>query len=115
MPSDRDAERDRKLFIGGLDYETNDGKLKDYFEQFGELTDYVVMKFPDTRRSRGFGFVTYRDPEMLEDCLSKHPHTLDGKTVELKRATPRDDDRRGGRGSGGGICWITLQTYYLQI
>ena len=43
---------------------------------------------------------------MLEDCLSKHPHTLDGKTVELKRATPRDDDRRGGgsggRGSGGG-------------
>jgi len=104
MPNDREAERDRKLFIGGLDYETNDGKLKDYFEQFGELTDFVVMKFPDTRRSRGFGFVTYRDPEMLEECMSNGPHTLDGKTVELKRATPRDDDRRGGRGgrSGGG-------------
>ena len=49
MPSDRDAARDRKLFIGGLDYDTTDSKLKDYFEQFGELTDYVVMKFPDTR------------------------------------------------------------------
>ena len=106
MPNDREAERDRKLFIGGLDYETNDGKLKDYFEQFGELTDFVVMKFPDTRRSRGFGFVTYRDPEMLEECMSSGPHTLDGKTVELKRAAPRDDDRRGGgrggRYSGGG-------------
>ena len=49
MPTEReDFERDRKLFVGGLDYETSDGVLKEYFEQFGELTDWVVMKFPDT-------------------------------------------------------------------
>ena len=103
MPgADREFEKDRKLFIGGLDYETTDSMLKEYFEQFGELTDWVVMKFPDTRRSRGFGFVTYKDPERLEDCLSAGPHRLDGATVELKRATPRDDERRGGKGGRSG-------------
>ena len=103
MPTEReDFERDRKLFVGGLDYETSDGVLKEYFEQFGELTDWVVMKFPDTKRSRGFGFITFKEPEMLEDCLAQQPHSLDGKTVELKRATPRDEDRRGGRGGGRG-------------
>ena len=103
MPTEReDFERDRKLFVGGLDYETSDAVLKEYFEQYGELTDWVVMKFPDTKRSRGFGFITFKEPEMLEDCLSQQPHSLDGKTVELKRATPRDEDRRGGRGGGGG-------------
>ena len=103
MPTEReDFERDRKLFVGGLDYETTDAVLREYFEQYGELTDWVVMKFPDTKRSRGFGFITFKEPEMLEDCLSQQPHTLDSKTIELKRATPREDDRRGrGRGRGG--------------
>ena len=101
MPgSDREYEKDRKLFVGGLDYETTDNELRDYFEQFGELTDYVVMKFPDTKRSRGFGFVTFKDPGNLEDCVVSGPHQLGSTTVELKRATPREDDRKGGRSGG---------------
>ena len=104
MPrDDNDDERSRKLFVGGLDYDTTDGKLESHFSQWGELTDFVVMKFPDTRRSRGFGFITFATKDQLEDCMQAAPHTLDGKTVELKRATPREDDRSGGgRGGGGG-------------
>ena len=105
MPgADREYEKTRKVFVGGLDYETTDNSLKDYFEQFGELTDWVVMKFPDTKRSRGFGFVTFKDPENLEDCFNSEPHSVDGTTVEIKRATPREDGGgRGGRsGAGGG-------------
>ena len=49
MPTEReDFERDRKLFVGGLDYETSDAVLKDYFEQYGELTDWVVICFETT-------------------------------------------------------------------
>jgi len=104
MPRDNDEERTRKLFIGGLDYETTDDQLQDYFSRWGDLSDFVVMKFPDTRRSRGFGFVTYTDADMLEDCIKAGPHNLEGKTVELKRATPRENDGgdRGGRGGGRG-------------
>ena len=45
----------RKVFVGGLSYSTTDAGLRQYFEQFGELVDAVVMKFRDTQRSRGFG------------------------------------------------------------
>ena len=45
----------RKIFIGGLNYETTDDGLRAYFEQFGEIVDCVVMKYKDTDRSRGFG------------------------------------------------------------
>ena len=49
----------RKIFIGGLSYGTDDEKLRKYFSAFGTVQDAVVMKDPVSRRSRGFGFITY--------------------------------------------------------
>ena len=72
------SETHRKLFIGGLNYSTTDETLKDFFSKFGELVDCVVMKFRDTKRSRGFGFVTYATIEMVDECQSNRPHTIDG-------------------------------------
>ena len=40
----------RKIFIGGLNYNTTEDTLKSHFSQYGELVDVVVMKFPDTKR-----------------------------------------------------------------
>lgn len=79
----------RKLFIGGLNYTTTESGMQEYFEKFGTLEDCVVMKFPDTKRSRGFGFVTFEKAYMVDECQRNRPHVLDGRTVECKRATPR--------------------------
>lgn len=40
----------RKLFIGGLSYETTEESLKSHFEQWGEVVDVVVMKDPSTKK-----------------------------------------------------------------
>ena len=56
--SPKEPEQLRKLFIGGLSFETTDESLRSHFEQWGTLTDCVVMRDPSTKRSRGFGFVT---------------------------------------------------------
>ncbi|CCF35369.1 cold response protein 2 [Colletotrichum higginsianum] len=48
-----------KLFIGGLAWHTEEGTLRQKFEEFGAVEEAVVVKDRDTGRSRGFGFVRY--------------------------------------------------------
>jgi len=85
-----EPEQFRKLFIGGLDYRTTDESLKKHFEQWGQIVDVVVMKDPKTRKSRGFGFVTYARAFMVDEAQAARPHRVDGREVEPKRAVPRD-------------------------
>lgn len=86
-----EPEHTRKLFIGGVDYKTTDASLKKHFEQWGEIVDVVVMKDPHTKKSRGFGFVTYARAHMVDDAQNARPHRVDGRIVEPKRAVPRQE------------------------
>ena len=88
-----------KLFIGGLDYRTSDDSLKSHFEQYGEIVDVIVMKDPQTKRSRGFGFVAFSQSYMVDEAQKHRPHVIDGRTVDTKRAIPRDEI---GRSDGSG-------------
>ena len=47
-----------KIFVGGLPYHTTDGSLREYFEQFGEIDEAVVITDRQTGKSRGYGFVS---------------------------------------------------------
>ncbi|XP_052797895.1 RNA-binding protein Musashi homolog 2-like isoform X7 [Mya arenaria] len=78
-----------KMFIGGLSWQTTAEKLKEHFGDYGEIKEAMVMKDPTTKRSRGFGFVTYKDPVSVDKCLENGPHILDGKQVDPKVAFPR--------------------------
>jgi len=93
MSNDHESEPEqfRKLFIGGLNYKTSEETLKSYFEQWGEIVDCVVMRDPHTKRSRGFGFVTFKRAHMFDDAQAARPHKIDGREVEPKRAVPRED------------------------
>ncbi|XP_051515284.1 heterogeneous nuclear ribonucleoprotein A1b [Myxocyprinus asiaticus] len=90
----REPEQLRKLFIGGLSFETTDDSLREYFEQWGTLTDCVVMKDPNTKRSRGFGFVTYSSVTEVDAAMDARPHKVDGRLVEPKRAVSREDSNK---------------------
>uniref|UniRef100_A0A8C4R9R2 Heterogeneous nuclear ribonucleoprotein A0 n=1 Tax=Eptatretus burgeri TaxID=7764 RepID=A0A8C4R9R2_EPTBU len=89
-------EQLRKLFVGGLSFETTDESMRQYFEQWGTLTDCVVMRDPLLKRSRGFGFVTYGTTDEVDAAMEARPHTLDGRTVEAKRAISREDSLKPG-------------------
>jgi RNA-binding protein Musashi len=56
--------------------------LKDYFTQFGEVTECTVMRDGTTGRSRGFGFLTFKDPKVVNVVMVKE-HLLDGKLVSI--------------------------------
>ena len=57
--------------------------LKNYFSQFGEVTECTVMRDGTTGRSRGFGFLTFKDPKTVNIVMVKE-HYLDGKIVSAK-------------------------------
>ncbi|CAM9516332.1 unnamed protein product [Ectocarpus sp. 4 AP-2014] len=83
--------RSVKIFIGGLSFETTDEALKRYFEQFGPVADAIVMKDAVSRRSRGFGFITYMNSASVDAALSVKQHIVDNRRVEAKRAVPRSE------------------------
>uniref|UniRef100_A2AL12 Heterogeneous nuclear ribonucleoprotein A3 n=7 Tax=Rodentia TaxID=9989 RepID=A2AL12_MOUSE len=92
----KEPEQLRKLFIGGLSFETTDDSLREHFEKWGTLTDCVVMRDPQTKRSRGFGFVTYSCVEEVDAAMCARPHKVDGRVVEPKRAVSREDSVKPG-------------------
>ncbi|XP_019843922.2 heterogeneous nuclear ribonucleoprotein A1-like [Bos indicus] len=94
--SPKEPEQLRKLFIGGLSFETTDESLRSHFEQWGTLTDCVVMRDPNIKLSRGFGFVTYTTVEEVDAAMNARPQKVDGRVVEPKRAVSREDSQRPG-------------------
>ncbi|GFQ08766.1 heterogeneous nuclear ribonucleoprotein 1, partial [Phtheirospermum japonicum] len=79
-----------KLFIGGISWETDEEKLKSYFQGYGEVLQAVVMRDKLTGKPRGCGFAVFADPSVL-DAVVQDRHVIDGRTVEAKKALSRDE------------------------
>lgn len=69
-----------KLFIGGISWDTNEERLKEYFSSFGEVVEAVIMKDRTTGRARGFGFVVFSDPAVADSVIMEK-HNIDGRMV----------------------------------
>ncbi|KAK2762806.1 hypothetical protein FQN54_000981 [Arachnomyces sp. PD_36] len=107
-------KEDGKMFIGGLNWETTDQSLKDYFSQFGEVQECTVMRDGTTGRSRGFGFLTFRDPKTVNTVMVKE-HYLDGKIIDPKRAIPRDEQERTSKIFVGGVSQEATEQDFMQF
>ncbi|GAA0164726.1 RNA metabolism protein [Lithospermum erythrorhizon] len=77
-----------KIFIGGLAKDTTLDQFVKYFGNYGEITDSVIMKDRHTGRPRGFGFITYADPSVV-DAVIAETHIINDKQVEIKRTIPQ--------------------------
>ncbi|KAI4324039.1 hypothetical protein L6164_023607 [Bauhinia variegata] len=75
-----------KVFVGGLAWETQKETMKKYFEQFGEILEAVVITDKATGRSKGYGFVTFREPEAaMRACVDAAP-VIDGRRANCNLA-----------------------------
>jgi cold-inducible RNA-binding protein len=91
----------KKLFVGGLSWDTTDEGLQKAFASYGEISEAKVITDRATGRSRGFGFVTFNQDEDAKTAIAKMDGTnLDGKTIKVNEAQERSP-RGGGRPGGG--------------
>ena len=96
------------IFVAKLNFETNEDSLRAAFEEFGEVESVMIIHDKLTQRSKGFGFVEMANEDDGIVAIGKLNATeIDGRTIVVKKARPKEDNRgggggRGGRGGGGG-------------
>ncbi|XP_074589443.1 uncharacterized protein LOC141845278 [Curcuma longa] len=93
-----------KIFVGGLAWETKSDTMRKYFEQFGEILEAVVITDKATGRSKGYGFVTFKEAAAaVKACVDPAP-VIDGRrancnlaSIGAKRSQPTTPRHGGNR------------------
>lgn len=75
-----------KIFVGGLPYHTTDQSLREFFEQFGDIEEAVVITDRQTGKSRGYGFVTMSDRAAAERACKDPNPVIDGRKANVNLA-----------------------------
>ncbi len=81
-----------KLFVGNLDYTVNTDELRKLFSEFGEIVDAIVLTDRETGRSRGFGFVEFKDVESANKATeAMNGKDINGRKINVNPAKPQEN------------------------
>lgn len=79
-----------QLYVGNLSYRVRERDLRNFFSEYGEISQLKVVKDRDTRRSKGFGFVTFASERDAQSALDAcHGASLSGRNIVVRFAKPR--------------------------
>jgi RNA recognition motif-containing protein len=93
----------RKIYVGNLSYGISDSDLQQMFEAHGTVQSAQVIMDRDTGRSKGFGFVEMgSDQEAQAAIAALNGKEMDGRTLTVNEARPKEGGGSGGRGGSGG-------------
>lgn len=91
------------IFIAGISYNLSNDDLGELFEEFGEVTSAKIVMDRETGRSKGFGFVEMTNDEEGNAAIAAlNDKEVDGKTLAVSVARPREEGPRRSYGGGGG-------------
>ena len=92
----------KNLFVAGLSYDTTNDTLNKHFAELGTVRSAQVIIDKYTNRSKGFGFVEMSTEEEANAAMEKlNSSTLDGRTIVVKEAKPREENTNRGGYNGG--------------
>ena len=83
-----------KVYVGNLPFTVDDEKLKEFFAPYGEIEEATIIKDKFSGRSKGFGFVTFKDDEAAKKAISEmNEKEVEGRNLKVNEARPIDPDR----------------------
>jgi cold-inducible RNA-binding protein len=91
------------IFVAKLNFSTSSDTLREAFEGYGQVSSANVIMDKITGKSKGFGFVEMPDDDEAKAAISQlNESEIDGRTIVVKKAEPREERPSGGRSGGYG-------------
>ena len=91
------------IFVARLDYSIQEPNLREVFEEYGEVSSVKIITDKFSGRSKGFGFIEMpNDDEALSAIEELNGIELEGRSIVVKKAKPRENNRGGGGFNRGG-------------
>jgi RNA recognition motif-containing protein len=91
-----------RIFVGNLSYQTTEDNLTALFSQVGQVESASIVTDRGTGRSRGFAFVEMDNDSGAKAIEQFNGYELDGRTINVNEARPRNEGGSGGGGGRGG-------------
>jgi len=83
-----------KVYVGNLPFSVDQGKLKELFASYGEIEEATVISDKFSGRSKGFGFVTFKNDESAKKAIAEmNEKDIEGRPLKVNEAKPMDPDR----------------------
>lgn len=91
-----------KIYVGNLPFGVDKAKLDELFGTFGDIEESIVISDKFSGRSKGFGFVTFKDDESAKKAIAgMNDKEVEGRNIKVNEAKPMED-RPPRRDFGGG-------------
>src|SRR5262245_17575535 len=100
--SNKGENMQKKLYVGGLSYNTDVDQVRELFVQAGEVVSANIIKDKFTEQSRGFGFVEMATEEQAAEAIKMfNGKELGGRTLTVNESRPQEKRNFSGRNDGG--------------
>ncbi|CAN4112872.1 unnamed protein product [Withania somnifera] len=76
-----------KVFVGGLAWETPKEAMREHFDKYGDILEAVIISDKLTGRSKGYGFVTFKDAESAKRACEDANHIINGRRANCNLAS----------------------------
>ncbi len=80
----------KQIYAGNLSYQMSDETLRDLFQQHGEVTSVKIIRYPDSGKSKGFGFIEMANDTEADSAIQKlNGSEIQGRSIRVNVARPK--------------------------